>query len=601
MNDATELAGLVVDRLLAHGIADVVLAPGSRSAPLALELAATADAGLVRLSVRVDERSAGFQALGIARVSGMAAAVLCTSGTAVANLLPVVIEASYAGVPLVCLTADRPPELRNVGANQTIDQVGIFGRHVRLAVDVGAGGDDASGFGASEGEAAVDRALRAALDPDNPGPVQVNLAFREPLVPDGPIGSRCSPRPGMGVPTAAVGGSTRSVPPDLAALLKSTVLNPAGLKSTGPGPGPVPSRGVIIAGDIVRADDSLAVSELAAATGWPVFAEPTGNVARIPQAIAHFPLLLAPGSPLLDEIELVVTVGRFGLSRPTNELVRSAPAHVSVALSGCDRPDPWHTAAAVVDRVPVVGSGSAALVKPDPDWLSRWRAVAGAASRVIERAVASDPWNGIVVAREVASAAKPGDVLLVGASRSVRDVQDFALAPAEGVRVIGNRGASGIDGLVSTSRGAAMARRSAGCGRVIALLGDLAFLHDCGGLSTPRGESEPDLTIVVADNNGGGIFSSLEQGRPEFSDHFERVFGTPPDRDLCAVAEAFGVEAVRVSDRESLAAVLHDRSPGFRVVVAALPDRTVEAALRARIAAEVAAKLAPTRGGTMSR
>jgi len=589
VNEATELARLVVDRLLAHGIADVVLAPGSRSAPLALELAAAADAGLVRLSVRVDERSAGFQALGIARVSGMAAAVLCTSGTAVANLLPAVIEASYAGVPLVCLTADRPPELRNVGANQTIDQVGIFGRHVRLAVDVGAGGDDGSGLGASEGEAAVDRALRAALDPDNPGPVQVNLAFREPLVPDGPIGSRCSPRPGMGAPGVDVEGSTRSAPPDLVAVLGS-----AGSEA-------VPARGVIVAGDIVRPEDSVAVAELATATGWPVLAEPSGNVARAPQAVAHFPLLLTPECPLIADLELVVTVGRFGLSRPTNAPVRSAPVHVSVALSGCDRPDPWHTAAAVVDRVPVVGPGSAGLVKPDPDWLSRWRSAADAASRVIARALATDPWNGVVVAREVVSGARAGDVLLVAASRSVRDVQDFAPAPVAGVRVIGNRGASGIDGLVSTARGAAQARHSAGGGRVIALLGDLAFLHDCGGLSTPRGEREPDLTIVVADNNGGGIFSSLEQGRPEFSDHFERVFGTPHDRDLCAVAEAFGVEAVRVTDRESLAAVVRDRSPGLRVVVAALPDRVAEAALRDRIAAAVAAKLAPTRGGTMSR
>lgn len=588
MNGSTDLARLVVDRLRAHGIVDVVLSPGSRSAPLALALAAAADAGHIRLSVRVDERSAGFQALGIARVSQVPAAVLCTSGTAVANLLPAVVEASYAGVPLVCLTADRPPELRNVGANQTIDQVGIFGRQVRLAVDVGPVDDGASdAAGAADG---LDWALRAASDPDDPGPVQINLAFREPLVPDGPVDG--PDRPGLDGPGRGFRGSDggdrrspRSTPADLASVLTSAGLG-----------GP-PSRGVIVAGDIVRPGDSTAVAALAAATGWPVLAEPSANVAHAPQAVAHFPLLLTPGNQLMTDVELVVTVGRFGLSRPTNALVRSALVHVSVALSGCDRPDPWHTAAAIVSGVPVVGPGSVGLVKPDAAWLPAWRAASDRASRVIEGALATDSWNGLVLAREVVAVARPGDVLLVAASRSVRDVQDFAPPPPAGVRVIGNRGASGIDGLVSTARGAARPGR----GRVTALLGDLAFLHDCGGLSTPRGEPEPNLTIVVADNNGGGIFSSLEQGRPEFSNHFERIFGTPHDRDLRVVAESFGVGAARVADRESLAALLHDRSPGLRVIVAALPDRVAEARLRARLVAEVAPTRAPTRGGTMSR
>lgn len=587
------MAGAVLAELLGQGVRDVVLCPGSRSAPLALAIADAAEEGYFRLFVRVDERGAGFLALGLARATGAPVAVACTSGTAVANLMPAVVEASYSGIPLVCVTADRPPELRNTGANQTIDQRRIFGDHVRYFAqldpgdgDGDSGSDPGSARGLAEARAAVRAALRVVTHGRAVGPVHVNVGFRDPLVPDDGESLRAlwsDPVADTEVrshPHVQAGAAVvQRDPPRLDEVLRSL------------GRDSVPRRGLIVAGDIPGPDTAQSVADLSEITGWPVLAEPSANV-RCEQAISHFvPLLTDRHFRAAHRPDLILTVGRFGLSRPTLALVREAPLHVAVRVAGRDRPDPARTAAVVLSDVPVVDASYSSLGVRDPGWLGSWTAASRAAGRAVRDVLDPARFNGIDVARMVVSVAARGDTVLLGPSRSVRDVQDYADAPRAGVRVVGNRGASGIDGLVSTAWGLALGSS----GRTFALLGDLSFLHDVGALLAPRIEPSPQLTIVVVDNNGGGIFSSLEPGRPAFARHFERVFGTPHDRDLLAVVRGFGMSAEQATDRESLAAILAEEWEGARVVVADVGPRNAEQGLREQVAAAVSVALSSRR------
>lgn len=600
MNVATALAQAVVGRLVSGGVTDLVLAPGSRSAPLAFAAAEAVRAGQLRLHVRVDERDAAYLALGMAKVSGQPVAIVCTSGTAVANLLPAVVEASYSGIPLILLTADRPPNLRNVAANQTIDQVGIFGANARSFADVTAGSThhtdpassedstedsseepSATDIAAGRARAAVGLALAAASAGHAGGPVHVNIGFPEPLVPDAdPAGATKAAVAEAGVAQVSKAPRGPSIDEVLAAM-----SGPSQLAKS-----PPPARGVVIVGDVPSANWTARATALAEACGWPVLSEPSGNATNSPNAIAHFALLL--GSEQFARShrpELVITVGRFGISRPTLALVKSARSHIAVATPGRDRPDPLHSAAASLDDVP----GPPAL-NPNPDrdpgWLGSWRAAAAAAESVIAARGASAcggsvPLDGPELARLVVGACDPDDLLLLAASRSVRDVADYAPPTRTAAWIIGNRGAAGIDGLISTAWGAALAHG----GRTIALLGDLAFLHDTNGLLVGSNEKRPNLTIVVADNNGGGIFSSLEQGAPRFADQFEELFGTPHDLDLVAVARAHGAQAVAATTRDELQHHLVKSPPTgvIKVIVARLPDRAREAGTRAEIARDI--------------
>ncbi|MEI6624089.1 MAG: 2-succinyl-5-enolpyruvyl-6-hydroxy-3-cyclohexene-1-carboxylic-acid synthase, partial [Actinomycetes bacterium] len=344
MNSSTALARAVVDQLIESGVRDFVLSPGSRSAPVALLLAQRERDGQVRLHVRIDERSAAYLGLGIARIGGDPVAVVCTSGTAVANYAPAVVEASYAGIPLVVVSCDRPPEMRNTGSNQTIDQVGLFGTMMRRSVDVVAERDRADQ--GDQWRFQVARCVWAAvgMDPASArgrslaGPVQINIGFREPLVPaDGDPRTGQSRRDGPPPPTKVV--AVRE-PVDY-------LLGDIGIFT-------VPARTVLVAGDIVDPADSVAVMRLARSCGWPIVAEPSGNALCADAAVAASALLLRDGSWLEQHRpELVITVGRFGLDRSTMALVRSAETHLAVGLSGKDRPDPLHSAAAVLSAVPL--------------------------------------------------------------------------------------------------------------------------------------------------------------------------------------------------------------------------------------------------------
>jgi 2-succinyl-5-enolpyruvyl-6-hydroxy-3-cyclohexene-1-carboxylate synthase len=539
MNPATALATVLVDELARCGLTDVVLAPGSRSAPMALALH---NHPRIRLHVRIDERSASFLALGLAKRGGRPVAIVCTSGTAAVNFHPAVVEAHESGVPLLVLTADRPPELRDTGANQTIDQVKLYGSAVRWSFDVGVPEERPGMVGYWRSLAA--RAWALSLDPD-PGPVHLNLPFREPLVPDGdqrwcePLGDDST-----GAWTrvrAATPGSVLHVPPT--------------------------RRGLLVVGD--GATNVKRYVAAASMAGWPVLAEPNGNARYGDHALsAHHFLLGVPEFVEQHRPEVVVTLGRPGLSAPLLSYLRSAPEHVVVAPSLARWPDPVRSATQVAleAEIPVVSG--------DDAWLKSWRTADLVARHAIDEVLdGSQAVTEPRLARDLVAGMPGGALLVAAASMPIRDL-DQTMHPRRGIRVLANRGASGIDGLVSTAIGAALAHGN----RTFALLGDLAFLHDQNGLIMGPGESRPDLVIFVVNNAGGGIFSMLPQAA--YSESFERVFGTPHQVDFSCVAAAHGIPYARLETMDELPAAM--AKEGIRIVEART-DRVENAALHARM------------------
>lgn len=542
MNPATALATVVVDEMLRCGMTDAVLAPGSRSAPLALALHARERAGDVRLHVRIDERSASFLALGLAKRSDRPVGLVCTSGTAAANFHPAVIEAHEARVPLIVLTADRPPELRGTGANQTIDQVKLYGSSVRWWCEVGVP-ENRPGM-VAYWRSLTSRAWAAAREPD-PGPVHLNMAFREPLVPDGDDGW-CEPLDGdsTGAWTkvrAATPGSVLHVPPT--------------------------RRGVLVIGDgAVNVKRYVAAASMA---GWPVLAEPNGNGRYGDHALSsHHFVLGVPEFVQRHRPEVVVTLGKPGLSRPLVSLLRRAEQHI-VLSPALDRwPDPVRSATQVAQEIEIP------VVSGDESWLRSWRAADQAAGAAVDAVLdESDEVTEPRLARDLVAGMPGGSLLFVAASMPIRDL-DQTMRPRRGIRILANRGASGIDGLVSTAIGTALVHS----GRSYALLGDLAFLHDQNGLILGPEEARPDLALVVVNNAGGGIFSLLPQaGVPA---GFERVFGTPHRVDLEHVAAAHGLPYTRLESAGALSKSLV--GDGLRIIEART-DRAENALLHSRM------------------
>ena len=609
MNPATALARALLGELVHQGVRDVVLAPGSRSAPLAFEALRLDRSGRIRLHVRIDERSAGFLALGLAKVSGAPVAVICTSGTALANLAPAVVEASYSAIPLVVLSADRPVESRGVGSPQTIDQVEFFGRTVRFFADLGAArriDPDDPDAAQRAARASAGMAIAAAVGSPSgaaggmghgrmahTGPVHLNVGFRLPLVPE----PEQEPAPGPNPGPAPVLPLDAGEPAYVLSRPRRPPLTGCDVRDAREVLGELPTRGVILAGDLpctsLRGHHQW-LGALAEACGWPIIGEPSANLHGAPTALGHGVLVLGSEPFLADHApDLVLTVGQYGLSRPTMDLIRVARRHVAIELPTIGREvcDPLRTAERVLSAIPL----PPADFTPDASWLAAWRSADEVAADVVAaELVGSGALTGSAVAARVWDRAPDNALLLVAASWPVRQVEMVA-GRRTGLRVIGNRGANGIDGLVSTAWGAALAHQELGGGPALALMGDLAFLHDHNGLLVGAAEPRPDLVIVVTDNDGGGIFHQLEQGRPEHADSFERVFGTPLGRDLVAVAQAAGVAAVGVADLVGLDAVLTDAmaAGGVHVVVARVPDRAAEAQLMADLRRAVTARLSP--------
>ncbi len=492
MSTSTVLARVIVDELARAGVRDAVLCPGSRNAPLAFALHDADAAGRIRLHVRTDERTAGFLALGLACASGRPVPVAVTSGTAVANLHPAVLEASHAGVPLLAVTADRPAELVGTGASQTIDQAGIFGSAVRWAGAV----DPAAG---PRTRSAVCRAVAAAVGAAGtpPGPVQLNLPFSEPLVPgtdDGPVpDGRAGDRPWTEV--EPVHRAAAPLPLDPGA--RTLVVAGSG--------GPELDDGVL--------------------GGAPVVAEPSSSL---------WPRALRTGPWLAGRADLrpqqVVVVGRPTLHRDVMRLL--ADPDVAVFAAAGPLAEPWTDVAGSVRAV-----GAVPALRPPPEYVAAWREADAVASAALDGALDTAPDTpGLRLARDVVAAQADGTQVVLGSSNPVRDVA-LGAAPRSGVTVRANRGVAGIDGTVSTAVGAALAHD----GPTVALLGDLTLLHDTTGLYIGPDEPRPDLTLVVLNDDGGGIFHLLEQGGPEHMRAFERVFGTPTGVDLGALASAAGV------------------------------------------------------------
>ncbi|WP_433198710.1 2-succinyl-5-enolpyruvyl-6-hydroxy-3-cyclohexene-1-carboxylic-acid synthase [Nocardia sp. CA-107356] len=544
MNPSTAQAQVVVDELARGGVRDVVLCPGSRNAPLAFALQAADAAGKLRLHMRIDERTAGFLAIGLAVASRLPVPVVMTSGTAVANLGPAVLEANYARMPLVVLSANRPYEMLGSGANQTVEQFGLFGSQVRASISLGLA-EEESADGApysqqnSQWRSAVCRVLAAARGTrsGNAGPVHFDIPLREPLVPDH--------APGEWAPQGRAGGeawtstqyATLDVPLDLD-------LTPDTVVISGHGAGLRP--------------------ELAA---LPTVAEPTAPM--------HGPALHPLVLPLLKPRQAIIT-GRPTLHRQVSKVLADPAITVYALTTGPRWPDVSGN---------VVGTGTRAITSgaPRAEWLAYCRELNAKADQVVRAELAKHPKpTGLHVAAVVMDALREGDQLLLGASNPVRDAA-LVSHPRPGVRVLSNRGVAGIDGTVSTAVGAALHHT----GRTIALIGDLTFLHDASGLLIGRGEPRPvDLTIVVANDDGGGIFELLEQGDPQYAGVFERVFGTPHGMDLAALCAAYRIPHKQV-DPEQLAVELAGNAHGLRVLEVATERsslRELHATVRAKIA-----------------
>jgi 2-succinyl-5-enolpyruvyl-6-hydroxy-3-cyclohexene-1-carboxylate synthase len=524
VNASTAFATTLVDELVRCGLREAVIAPGSRSAPLAMALHAAAERGSLRLHVRIDERSAAFLALGLAKAGGRPAAMVCTSGTAAAHFHAAVIEADEAGVPLLVLTADRPPELRGTGANQTIDQLKLYGAAVRWFCEAGVPEDRPGQVRYWRSLAGKAWALAAGNGSAFAGPVHLNLPLRDPLVPE--PGDWHEPLDGRpdGVPwTQVASGGREPAEPSLDLEWAE--------------------RGLVVAGDGTA--DPAGLVGLAEQAGWPLLAEPSSGARHGLAALTAYQYLLESADFLAGRRpDVIVSAGRPGLSRGQLALLHAAGhsgPHV-VLLQGPGRwADPARTATHVAGRIALRRAPGGPT-----GWLDSWLAADAAARHAADGVLGSAAANGPTepaVARDVAAALPAGALLWVASSMPVRDL-DRHMRPRADLRVLASRGVSGIDGLVSSAIGAALAHQAAGGGPAAALLGDLAIVHDSAGLLLGPAEPRPDLCLVVINNDGGGIFSSLEQAA--FPDSFERVFGTPHGADLAALAAAAGVPYQRL-------------------------------------------------------
>ncbi|GAA5206700.1 2-succinyl-5-enolpyruvyl-6-hydroxy-3-cyclohexene-1-carboxylic-acid synthase [Microbacterium kyungheense] len=572
---ATDAAAALLGRLVELGVRHVVVSPGSRSQALALVAAELERRVAIRLHVRIDERVAGFTALGIGRESGMPAAVVCTSGTAVANLLPAALEAHHAGVPLLLLTADRPPELRGVGANQTTRQPGMFAPTVRFEADLPvpeALDPDGSHEQSVMLRAVAASAVAAALGEGtwSPGPVHLNLPYREPLA--GALPSW------FGVPAAEL-QTASDVDPDGPPTEGEPEDEPSGALYQGGGgigESDVPAepedapyvlergpRTVVLAG----ADAGADAEALAHAGGWPLIAEIVSG-ARFGRQLVHGYRALLRDPGLGGRIERVVVLGHPTLSREAARLLADPDVEV-VAVRGPGEPLNLNGATVAVDRIAVAtGDGDRAWLgewmrasraaavdltppAPDADGLSSAEPAERLGAIAAELQVIRAPLDRVALVDAVWRATWPHDRLVFGSSRLVR-VADEVL-PGKKVPVHANRGLAGIDGTIATATGIAVASQAgAGAGVTRVLLGDLAVLHDVGALLLPPHEDEPRIQLVVGNDGGGTIFDGLEVAGVAGAEAMDRVLFTPHAVRLEQLALAYGWEYRRVTTRSAL-------------------------------------------------
>lgn len=541
----------LVDALVGAGVRDVCIAPGARSTPLTLVCAYDRR---LRAWSHLDERSAAFFALGLAKATRRPAVLVCTSGTAAANFYPAVIEARYAHVPLIVLTADRPPELRECGAFQAIDQLALYGRHAKWFCEVGDAGAGLAYFRALGSRAA---ALAAAAPA---GAVHLNLPFREPLVPDDAADLLPDEKPVASVAPRLDGGRRTLDPPAIATL--AAELGAA-------------RRGVIVCGPLdATAAERAAIGALAAHLGWPLLADVTaqlrdGGHDRTALVPAYDALLRDPALATRFAPDLVLRIGTLPISKALLAWLNAQSVPQIVIDPEAEWPDPLHRATAIVHAAPapLCEALAAQLLAPARDrrWLEAWRtADRRARAAVAQRLAAIDaPFEGHVVAT-LAERLPDGATLVVGNSMATRDLDTFWPGSERRVRILCNRGTNGIDGFVSTALGIAAASR----GPTLALTGDLGFLHDLGGLLAAARHGVRAV-FVVCNNDGGGIFSYLPQA--DGSAVFEEFFRTPHHLDLRGGVEMYGCGFTRARSRADFAAALDAALASSRSEVIEVP------------------------------
>jgi 2-succinyl-5-enolpyruvyl-6-hydroxy-3-cyclohexene-1-carboxylate synthase len=508
VNASTQLARNITRQLIGNGVTDVVLSPGSRNAPLSIALYAADQKGLLKLHVRIDERSAGFFALGIAKATARPVAIVCTSGTAVANYHPAVLEAHHSQVPLLVITADRPERLRQTGANQTTLQAKIFGESVALSEDFFNPKHD------------LGEAFQALLV----GPVHLNVQFDEPLLPD-----------------EENDWLKDVVKGEVAIATKPKSRN---LKID-------ESRGVIVVGHDRGGLGIKEISDFSQSIGWPLISE---DPLSFPEAVPYASLFLTSHKIRQAlEPEVAIVIGRTTLSRSLNALIKSAMREIAIdpriAIIDINR-----NADQIFLAIPNVTRQS----DLDTNWIQLWSSYADETRKIVE---AQPRWSEGSIARTVARLLPDQSSFLVSSSRPIRDIEGFA-APRGYIETFANRGLAGIDGNISTALGIASKRAS-----TIAVIGDLSFLHDVTGLI---GATDINLRILVVNNDGGGIFSTLPQHN---APGFEKIFGTPHGLDPALIAASMGIPSKTITNIDQLEFELLEPVIGLSLIVAQVPSR----------------------------
>ena len=572
-----------VDELARCGMQAACTSPGSRSAPLALSLAREPR---LRCHSHIDERCAGFFALGLAKASGLPVAVACTSGTAAAQLLAPAVEAREARVPLLLLTADRPAELRENGAGQAIDQLKLYGSAAKWFFEVEL--PPAANGGALRWiRTLACRAYATSLE-GAPGAVHLNFPLREPLVTDEEL-----PEDGSGRPDRAPFVGVTQAHPAIAADEALQALN-ALLASS--------RRGAIVAGRHERADDLPGhAADLARAAGWPLLADPLSGARRGEHAVAHYDAILrVPETARALAPDLVLRVGDLPVSKPLRSWLAELDRVPQVAL---DPEGAWQDPAAVLTHRLAVDPAATlerlaathAARVAEPEWLASWRSADELASEAIGSVLGPEGLSEPRVAAELGALLSADTTLFVASSMPVRDIETFWPARPDPPRVLCNRGANGIDGIVSSAFGAAAADE----GPVVLLIGDVALAHDLGGLIAAR-RLALKLTIVLIDNGGGGIFDFLpvsrsRMARPEETgDLYTPHVATPTGLDFASAAALYGLPHERVTDVPGFRAALERAlaSPGSSIVEVR-GERETNVQLHARVWEAVAERLSP--------
>lgn len=549
-NAGRAFALVLADELVRHGVRHAVLAPGSRSTPVALALLARPE---IEVHVRIDERSAAFLALGLAKAGGHVVPVVCTSGTATAHFLAAVMEADQSRIPLLAVTADRPAELHGIGANQTIEQRGMYDAYVRASYDVPA--PESAPGSVDAWRAVIADALGNCLG-QPAGPVHLNLGLREPLLPvDDGFGFEFD----LGIPAEPASADE----PQRVELPRAFLQRLSEVR-----------RGLIVAG-AGRPQTGEILHELCERYGWMMIAEPHSCARVVSFAIrCSDPILRDPEFTTSHRPDLVLVVGRVGLSRTLLSWLESVP-HVVLSLDGGH----WDVTRTALDVVQLTPEALRSLELPTlaVGWNGAWReADFWAQEAVFDVINAAPTLTEPEVARVVGDQHDSYDNLVVASSMPIRDL-DLLMRPQDHPRVYANRGVSGIDGFVSTAMGVALADPSL---RTLAFCGDLSLLHDVNGL-LPGPDPRPDLNFLVVNNNGGGIFSLLPQGSGVEPAAFERLFGTPHGMSIEALCAAYQVEHTLVTTADELAAALNVHG-GVRIIEVRT-DRADNAELHARL------------------